>query len=96
MYQGPYIQSQSIRYADFPGGLGKGYDAAIVGSWLSEFLEGIDPITVVPRRLYRGLSLGYIRVYIVYIRIQSFSVGRVYIDFIYKVEGLRGKATIRI
>ena len=37
-----------LRY-NFPTGLGKGHDAAVVGSWLDHWLQGLDLTLVVPR-----------------------------------------------
>ncbi|CAE7653618.1 Khdc3 [Symbiodinium pilosum] len=38
-------------YNDFPSGLGKGHDAAIVGAWLSDFLPHVDSTKVEPCKL---------------------------------------------
>ena len=40
---------QFLRYQGFPSGLGKGHDAASVGSWLAEMLQQLDASCVVPR-----------------------------------------------
>ena len=46
-----------LRYQDFPSGLGKGHDAAIVGAWLSDFLEHFDVTKVEPCKLLARIWL---------------------------------------
>ena len=38
-----------MRYNNYPAGLGKGMDAAVVGAWLDEELTQLDPASVAAR-----------------------------------------------
>ena len=42
-------QNPVVRYNNYPAGLGKGMDAAVVGAWLDEELTQLDPASVAAR-----------------------------------------------
>ena len=51
MYLDRYMHMHTARYPrlkEYPRGLGKGFDAALVGSWLGDFVEplGDDAVPV--------------------------------------------------
>ena len=53
----PTMNPQPPRMSNFPAGLGKGHDAAIVGSWLHSVFQNLDDGKIEPERIH-GLAVG--------------------------------------
>ena len=51
------------RLREFPHGLGKGHDCALLGSWLLEECEAVDETSIVPWCLF-GLLLYFYGIYL--------------------------------